>query len=83
MNSEYFRDKIEKLSDDKLKALQLRNRENSEIIAMAQREAERRGIDPEAIEVKENNPSVKKDTKKDESKYWMWELVLFFTEFDS
>jgi succinate dehydrogenase flavin-adding protein (antitoxin of CptAB toxin-antitoxin module) len=53
MDKGYFEREIKQLPDDKLKELlQLRNKENLEIMKLAEKEAIERGVDLETIEVK-------------------------------
>lgn len=66
MDRRFYTQKIRKLSDDKLKELlQLRTAENMELIAIAQNEAARRGIDPKTIEVNEEKVKSIKAAKKE------------------
>jgi hypothetical protein len=69
-DTEFYIRKIQQLSDDKLKELlQLRTKENADIMDIADREAIKRGIDPHIISAN-NTEKEKKETKKDEGVSW-------------
>jgi uncharacterized protein YajQ (UPF0234 family) len=74
MKKELYTQKIEQLTDDKLKQLlSLRTAENSEIIDIASKEAIKRGIDPETIEAKSKSPQT--NSKKEKKNIWTYILL--------
>lgn len=81
MDKNFYIQKIERLSDDKLKELlQLRNDGNLEIITLAENEAVKRGIDPRTVDVAERkSKSLEARSKKDEGVNWMSFLADFLS----
>lgn len=77
MNNEFYFRKIQQLTDDKLKELlQLRTKDNTEIINLAEAEALKRGIDITTIESRPKNQTRTK-SKKDEEFSWTEFLAYF------
>lgn len=67
MNKEFYTQKIKQLTDDRLKELlQLRTKENKEIMELAEKEALERGIDPEAITRELGGGKIKSKKKEEE-----------------
>jgi hypothetical protein len=74
MDKEYFKRRLNQLTDDKLKELlQLRNKENLEIMKLAEKEAIERGVDVAAIEV---DISKSERTKSKNSEGVIWRSIL-------
>lgn len=73
MDYEFYSRKIKQLTDERLKELiQLKTKENQEIVALAEKEAIDRGIDLETIDARIPDNKQKKDkTKQDEQVDWM------------
>jgi hypothetical protein len=70
IDKELYKRKIEQLSDIKLKELLVLNmKENADIIALAEDEAFKRGIDPKNIQA-DRGPTTGTKTKKDEGVNW-------------
>jgi hypothetical protein len=82
MDKKLFIQKIEQLSNDKLKELlQLRNKANSEILILAETEAKKRGIDPDAIEASETTSKpLKTKPEKEEDVNWLGVLASLLSE---
>lgn len=81
MDNEFYTRKIKQLTDERLKELiQLKTKENQEIVALAENEAIDRGIDLETIaaRIPENNPS-KHKTKQDQQVNWMGVIADFLS----
>jgi hypothetical protein len=71
MDKEFYDRKIRQLTDDKLKELlQLRNKENWEIMELAEKEAIERGIDLETIEAKVKQDGGENKIKKEVGISW-------------
>jgi len=69
MDKNFFIQKIEQLTDDKLKELlQFRTKANAEIMSLAEHEAIKRGIDPSTIPKTTNRarPSQAKSNSEEE-----------------
>ena len=67
MDKEFYARKIKQLTDDKLKELlQLRNKQNLEIMELAEIEAIERGIDLETIAAKRNQDQGDRTKSKEE-----------------
>ncbi len=76
MDIEFYIRKIEQLSDDKLRELlQLRTKENADIMDIAEREAIKRGIDLQSIPGDKNRDQ-KPGTKEKNNKGVSWTNVL-------
>jgi hypothetical protein len=74
MDNEYFEQRINQLTDDKLKELlQLRNRENLEIMKLAEKEAIERGVDLTTVEI---NIKQSERTKSKNSEGVIWRSIL-------
>lgn len=79
MDYEFYSRKIKQLTDERLKELiQLKTKENQEIIVLAEKEAIDRGIDLETIAARIPDNKQKKDkTKQDEQVDWMGGIADF------
>lgn len=76
MDKEFYIRKIRQLSNEKLKELfQYRTKENQEIMALAEKEAVDRGIDPESLNTAPNNARRKTEKTKNE-KGITWKDIL-------
>lgn len=70
MDKEFYFRRIQQLTDDKLRELlQLRKKNNTQIISMAETEALKRGIDIATIE---SQPKSQTDTKSNKDKEFSW-----------
>ncbi len=81
VDTEFYIRRIEELSDDRLKELlQLNTEENAAIMQVAEREATKRGIDPNSIRVEKavHQKLVTKE-KKDEGVNWASILADIFS----
>jgi hypothetical protein len=80
MDKEFYVRKIRQLTDDKLKELlELRTKDNLEIINLAEQEALKRGIDITPIESRPNRQNNTK-SKKDKEFSWAKFLLYFIPE---
>jgi len=80
MDREFYFRKIQQLTDDRLKELlQLRTKDNVEIIRLAEAEALKRGIDITTIEPRPKNQTNTK-SKKDKEFSWANFLAYFIPE---
>ncbi len=72
MDAAFFTQKIQQLSNDKLRQLlTFRTKANAEIMELAEKEAIRRGIDPEAICTEESRDQGElSNVKKDDDSFW-------------
>ncbi len=72
MDAAFFAQKIQQLSNDKLKQLlTFRTKANPEIMELAEKEAIRRGIDPESIPTEESRDQGElRNVKKDDDSFW-------------
>ncbi len=72
MDAAFFTQKIQQLSNDKLRQLlTFRTKANAEIMELAEKEAIRRGIDPEAIRTEESRDQGElSNVKKDDDSFW-------------
>ena len=79
IDKELFAQKIEQLPDERLKELiQLKTKSNEEIIALAEHEALRRGIDIDSIDIgKSEKGREQNKTKKKEGINWTWVIADF------
>jgi hypothetical protein len=81
MDKEFYIGKIQQLTDDKLKELlQLRTKENLQIISLAEIEATRRGIDLKTIQTEPLKSQTGRKSKKDKEFNWTNFLANFIPE---
>ena len=71
MDKEFYIRKIQQLTKDKLiELIQLRTKDNMEVISLAEIEATKRGIDLKTIEPKTNKPETNTKSKADKEFSW-------------